>query len=215
MSSTMQRVENVVRQKLLGESTGHDWYHADRVRRTALAIGAREDADLEIVELAALVHDIADPKLNNGDPEVGVHEVIRLLRAEGVAQASIDKVVKIITTMSFKGAGVKTPMATIQGEVVQDADRLDALGAIGIARCFAYGGHHGESVHDPTVSPALHQSAEEYKSAKTTSLNHFHEKLYLLKDRMNTVSARTLAEDRDRYMRAFEERLRVEWEGEK
>lgn len=212
---SIQRVANAVQRKLRGESTGHDWYHAERVCTIALRIGAEQSADREIVALAALVHDIADWKLNDGDENVGVRQVARLLQAEGVSQPIIDKVISIITTISFKGAGVATPMATIEGKVVQDADRLDALGAIGIARCFAYGGHYGESIYDPTIKPTRHQSAEAYKAAKTTSLNHFHEKLYLLKDRMNTPIGRTLAAERDQYMREFEERFLAEWSGQK
>jgi uncharacterized protein len=164
-----------------------------------------------MAELAALVHDIADWKFHDGDDTKGPLEAARLLRQEGATQDVIDQVTDIVATISFKGAGVHTAMKTLEGKCVQDADRLDAIGAIGIARCFAYGGHAGRLMYDPDEAPVMHATAEAYKAAKGTSLNHFYEKLFLLKDRMNTSSGRALAEERTQYMQDFVARFLQEW----
>jgi uncharacterized protein len=166
-----------------------------------------------VVELAALVHDIADWKFHGGDDAIGPRQAEQLLRQEGASEEVIDQVVDIVATISFKGAGVRTEMKTLEGKCVQDADRLDALGAIGIARCFAYGGHAGRSMYDPDVPPVLHDTAEAYKAAKGTSLNHFYEKLLLLKDRMNTATGYALAQELHRFMEEFVERFLEEWNG--
>lgn len=167
------RVAEHIRQRFAGESSGHDWHHIHRVWRLSRIIAEAEGAQVPVAELAALVHDIADWKFHAGDDSVGPREAEKLLREEGVPAAVIDQVVEIVRTLSFKGAGVSTPMATQEGQCVQDADRLDAIGAIGIARCFAYGGHTGRLLYDPDVPPVLHATAEAYKAAKGHSLNHF------------------------------------------
>lgn len=205
------RVAAQIRRRFVGESSGHDWYHIQRVWKLTQQIAAREGANLEIAELGALVHDIADWKFCAGDETVGPREARRLLSDEGVPGNVIEAVANIVATISFKGAGVTTAMKTLEGQCVQDADRLDAMGAIGIARCFAYGGHAGRAMYDPDVHPTMHATAEAYKSAKGTSLNHFHEKLFLLKDRMNTASGRAMAEERHRYMMEFVDRFLHEW----
>lgn len=202
-----------VRQRFMGEGSGHDWFHIERVWRLARRIAEAEGAPLEVAELGALLHDIADWKFHAGDDSIGPRTARTLLEQAGAAPALIDSVVDIVASISFKGAGVATPMASLAGACVQDADRLDALGAIGIARCFAYGGHAGRLIHDPEVAPVLHATAEAYKSARGTSLNHFHEKLLLLKERMNTASGRALAESRHRYMAGFVDRFLDEWAG--
>lgn len=210
-----QRIATQLRAKFAGESSGHDWAHIDRVRRLALRIARAEGADAqvaEVAEIAALVHDIADWKFHGGDEDVGPREARRLLAREGAPQPLIDEVADIVRTISYKGAGVATPMRTLAGRCVQDADRLDALGAIGIARCFAYGGHAGRPLYDPDVPPVLHASAQDYKAAKGHSLNHFHEKLLLLRERMNTATGRALAEQRHRYMEDFVVRFLREWD---
>lgn len=207
----VERVAGKVKARFLAESSGHDWYHIQRVWKLARRIAEAEGADLEVAELGALVHDIADWKFHGGDDSVGPREAERLLAAEGAPPGVIAPVVEIVATISFKGAGVSTAMRTLEGRCVQDADRLDALGAIGIARCFAYGGHAGRLMHDPAEAPVLHATAEAYKAAKGTSLNHFHEKLFLLKERMNTPSGRALAEERHRYMEDFVARFLKEW----
>ena len=213
MSDLVSRVAAHIKARFLAESSGHDWHHIDRVRRLACRIAEQEGADREIAELGALVHDIADWKFHGGDDSVGPREAQALLAGEGAAPEVIAAVVDIVATISYKGAGVATPMRTREGRCVQDADRLDAIGAIGIARCFAYGGHAGRPLHDPDEAPVLHQSAAAYKAAKGASLNHFHEKLFLLKARMNTASGRALAEERHRYMEEFVARFLAEWDG--
>lgn len=210
-SALIERVAAQIRRRFVGESSGHDWYHIQRVWKLTQQIAAREGAKREIAELGALVHDIADWKFCAGDETVGPREARRLLSDEGVPGNVIEAVADIVATISFKGAGVTTAMKTLEGQCVQDADRLDAMGAIGIARCFAYGGHAGRAMYDPDVHPTMHATAEAYKSAKGTSLNHFHEKLFLLKDRMNTASGRAMAEERHRYMMEFVDRFLHEW----
>lgn len=211
--SLVERVAERVRLRFLDESSGHDWQHIYRVWQLSRQIARHEGADPEVVELAALLHDIADWKFHGGDESVGPREAERLLVEEGAPQQVIAPVVEIVASISFKGAGVSGGMRTLAGRCVQDADRLDALGAIGIARCFAYGGHAGRLLHDPDVPPVLHASAAAYKAAKGTSLNHFYEKLFLLKERMNTPSGRALAEERHRYMEDFVARFLAEWNG--
>ena len=210
-SALIERVAAQIRRRFVGESSGHDWYHIQRVWKLTQQIAAREGANLEIAELGALVHDIADWKFCAGDETVGPREARRLLSDEGVPGDVIEAVADIVATISFKGAGVTTAMKTLEGQCVQDADRLDAMGAIGIARCFAYGGHAGRAMYDPDVHPTMHATAEAYKSAKGTSLNHFHEKQFLLKDRMNTAGGRAMAEERHRYMKEFVDRFLHEW----
>lgn len=212
--SLVERVAAQVKARFLTESSGHDWQHIYRVWKLARQIALREGANQEIAELAALVHDIADWKFHDGDDRIGPREAERLLIEQGAARSLIEPVVDIVATISFKGAGVPNKMKTLEGRCVQDADRLDAIGAIGIARCFAYGGHAGRLMYDPAVPPELHQTAAAYKAAKGTSLNHFYEKLFLLKARMNTESGRLLAERRHQFMEDFVARFLDEWEGE-
>jgi len=202
-----------VRAKFEGEGTGHDWWHVDRVRRTAVEMAAEEGADRAVVELAALLHDIADWKFHDGDPHAGSREARTWLEGCGVDAGTIDHVCAIVDGVSFKGAGVDTPMETIEGRVVQDADRLDALGAIGVARTFAYGGHKGQPLHDPESEPEPHDSFEAYKSGGGSSIAHFHEKLLLLKDRMLTDSGRRRAAERHAFLETFLDRFRREWDG--
>ena len=209
----VEKIAGQVRARFAAESSGHDWHHIERVWRLARRIGAAEGADSEVVQLGALLHDIADWKFHGGDEQVGPREAARLLQAEGVAASVVEAVVDIVATISYKGAGVATPMRSLEGACVQDADRLDALGAIGIARCFAYGGHAGRLLHDPDTPPVLHATAEAYKTGRGGSLNHFYEKLLLLKDRMNTASGRAIAEERHRYMEGFVSQFLAEWGG--
>lgn len=170
-----------------------------------------EGADLLVVELAALLHDIADWKFAGGDETAGPRAAREWLERLGVPTDVTNHVCAIIAQMSFKGAGVQSTMPTIEGKVVQDADRLDALGAIGIARAFAYGGHRGSPIHDPDLKPVLHTSFEHYKAGRGSTINHFHEKLLLLKDRMNTATGRRLARERHEFMVEFLQRFEREW----
>ena len=209
----VERVAAHIQARFSAESSGHDWHHIHRVRKLARRIAVEEGANQEIVELGALVHDIADWKFHGGDDTAGPRAAESLLLQEGADRTLVAPVVEIVATISFKGAGVRTEMRTLEGQCVQDADRLDALGAIGIARCFAYGGHAGRQMHDPESPPVMHATAEAYKAAKGTSLNHFYEKLFLLRERMNTSCGRMLAEERHAYMEAFVARFLDEWSG--
>lgn len=215
MSALIENVAAHIRQKFEGEGSGHDWHHINRVWQLARRIAQAEGANHEIVALGALVHDIADWKFSGGDETVGPLEAERLLKHLGAAPSIILEVVDIVKTISFKGAGVQTPIRNLEGKCVQDADRLDAIGAIGIARCFAYGGHAGRTLYEPEETPVMHASAEAYKSSQTASLNHFYEKLFLLKDRMNTATGKAIAEERHRFMVAFEQQFLAEWRGDK
>ena len=199
------------RDVLTGESSGHDWWHIARVRALARTIAAAEHADTFICELAALLHDIADPKIAGGW-ESGLARVGDWLAARDVPAAERDHVLDIIASISFAG-GSKPAPKTLEGRVVQDADRLDAVGAIGIARAFAYGGAHGRILYDPAITPRETMTAEEYRSHLTPTINHFYEKLLLLKDRMNTDYARQLAEQRHQVMEAFLDEFYAEWDG--
>lgn len=205
------RTEARVRELLADDASGHDWWHVERVRRLALRLAADEGADPLVVELAALLHDVADWKLT-GDEYAGAHHAREWLRGLGQPPELVEHVARIVGTISFKGAGVQTPMGTIEGRVVQDADRLDALGAIGIARAFAFGGSHGRPLHDPGSPPRLHSTREEYRTAGGATLNHFHEKLLLLRDRMNTGAGRRLAAARHAYMEQYVARFLEEWD---
>lgn len=211
-SDLVSRVAEHVKAKFNQESSGHDWFHINRVRKLAWQIAGQEGANQEVAELAALVHDIADWKFHDGDDTIGPREAELLLVKERASKDVIAQVVEIVRTISYKGAGVTTPMRLLEGQCVQDADRLDAIGAIGIARCFAYGGHAGRPMYDPDVPPVLHATAEEYKASKGHSLNHFYEKLFLLKDRMNTSAGKRLAEERHLFMEAFVAKFLIEWE---
>lgn len=213
-NETIDRTAEHVRRMFAGDASGHDWWHVYRVWQTALRLGREERADLHVVQLAALLHDIADWKFHGGDETAGPRAARAWLAGLGEPAVTIDHVCQIIDQISFKGAGVPTPMSTLEGRVVQDADRLDAIGAIGIGRAFAYGGHAGRAMYDPQVSPVQHESFAAYKKNSGPTLNHFYEKLLLLKDRMNTVAGRRLAEGRHRFMEQFVTRFLAEWNGE-
>jgi len=212
---TVERTVQLVKEKLGEDTTGHDYFHIMRVRTLAARLAALEGADVFVVELAALLHDIADWKFHGGDLNEGPRVASEWLQSIGEKPQTIERVAAIIKEVSYKGAGVRTTPASLEGKVVQDADRLDALGAIGIARTFAYGGRFERQMYDPDRPPVMHQSFEEYKNAKGTTLNHFYEKILLLKDRLNTESARALAEERHKYVADFVERFLLEWEGKK
>lgn len=210
----LHRANAHVRTLLAGDSTGHDWWHIERVRRTALTIARQEGGDLYIVELAAILHDVADWKFS-GDSAAGPREVRAWLEEQEVEPASIDHVCQIVEQLSYKGAGVATPMSSLEGEAVQDADRLEALGAIGIARAFAYGGSKGRPIYDPAIPPEMHASFAAYKKNSGPTINHFYEKLLLLKDRMNTATGRRLAAARHEFMQQYLEQFYAEWNGER
>ncbi|TGE18079.1 HD domain-containing protein [Hymenobacter elongatus] len=204
-----------VRDKFLGEGSGHDWAHIRRVWHTSRALAVTlPAADPLVTELAALLHDVADWKFHAGDEEAGPRAARAWLTGLSVPEAIIVRVETIIREISFKGLGVPTPMSTPEGEVVQDADRLDAIGAIGVARAFAYGGHKGRSLHDPAVPPVAHESFESYKRNAAPTINHFYEKLLHLRERLHTPAARRIAEERHQFLETFLAQFLREWEGE-
>ena len=213
-NALLQGTESFIRETLAGDSSGHDWWHIDRVRRNALHIAFSEGADLFVVELAALLHDVADWKFHGGDDTAGPRAARAWLTQNEVNTDTIDQVCEIIASLSFKGAGVPTEMKTIEGKCVQDGDRLDAIGAIGIARAFAFGGHFGRAMYDPDVSAEQHQSFAAYKSKSGPTINHFYEKLLLLKDRMQTDTGRQLAAERHLFMEGFLKQFFAEWNAE-
>lgn len=185
------------------DATGHDWLHVKRVWQNAREIGRGTKADMFIVELAALLHDIADWKFHGGDASVGPRKAAAWLTKLGLRPEAIAHVTSIIEKASFKGAGVKNRIDTLEGRIVQDADRLDAIGAIGIARAFAYGGAAGREIYNPEIKPVRHASAGAYSRNNSPTLNHFHEKLLLLRDLMNTKRGKSLARKRHRFMLQF------------
>ncbi|QCR22193.1 HD domain-containing protein [Pontibacter sp. SGAir0037] len=211
IDNTARHVQNL----LTGEGSGHDWWHIRRVWRTAKALAEEEQADMFVVELAALLHDIGDHKFHNGDETMGAKLSRAWMEQQQVPESKIVRVCQVIDEVSFKGAGTSSAVSSLEAQVVQDADRLDAIGAIGIARAFAYGGHKGREMHNPAVAPVLHTSFEEYKKNSGPTLNHFYEKLFLLKDRMHTASARRLAAKRHDFMDEFVTRFLAEWDGER
>lgn len=205
-----------VKEKLAGAETGHDWWHIERVWKNAKLIASEEEVDLLVVELGALLHDIADSKFHNGDDEIGPQTARGFLKEIGVDDQTADHVENIVRYISYKNTLAGHSWMSPELAVVQDADRLDALGAIGIARTFTYGGHKNRVLYDPSVPPALNMSVEEYKNTGSqTTLNHFHEKLFKLKDLMNTKTGKRLALDRHRYMEQYLEQFLAEWEGKK
>lgn len=208
------KTENYVRKELLGEGSGHDWWHILRVRNNAMQIASKEsDADTLVVELSALLHDIADWKFHGGNDKASSDAARKWLKGLNLDAATTAKICNAIDEVSFKGAGVKTTPTTLEGKIVQDADRLDAMGAIGVARAFAYGGKIGREMYNPEIKPEMHESFEKYKSGKGHTINHFYEKLLLLEDRMNTETARRIAKGRHKYMQEFLERFYKEWDG--
>ena len=201
-----------VKERLKNDSSGHDWWHIYRVHKLAKYIAIQEGANVFIVELAALLHDISDWKMNGGDEKAGGRIAKDWLQRLGVIPHICNQVDDIICTSSFKGAKVQDNMQTPEGEIVQDADRLDAIGAIGIARTFAYGGHKNRLMYDPNTKPMLHESFESYKQNDSSTINHFYEKLLLLKDRMHTKTAKALAEERHGFMDLFLKEFYKEWD---
>ncbi len=204
-----------VKEKLKNAEGGHDWFHIERVYKNSLLIAREEDCDIMVVKLGALLHDIADSKFNDGDESVGPKTARTFLESENVSKEIIVHVINIIENISFKGGNFKKKFNSKELEIVQDADRLDAIGAIGIARCFNYGGFKNRALYNPAISPNLSMSKEEYKNSEAPTLNHFYEKLLLLKDKMNTTSGKKIAEARHQYMQNFLSQFYAEWEGEK
>lgn len=204
-----------VKETLAQAEGGHDWFHIERVYKNALLIAGSENCDLEIVQLGALLHDIADSKFHNGDETIGPKTARTFLETQNVSLETIDHVIAIIENISFKGGRVERKFSSIELDIVQDADRLDAIGAIGIARTFNYGGFKNRTLYNPEIAPNLSMTKEEYKKNEAPTINHFYEKLLLLKDKMNTETGKQIAQERQRYMEGFLEQFYAEWEGRK
>ena len=204
-----------VKEELKNAEGGHDWFHIERVFKNAVLISKEENVDALIVSLAALLHDIADPKFYNGDETIGPKKGREFLLNQKVSPETIDHVVKIIQHISFKNSLEKQgeKFSSKELEVVQDADRLDAIGAIGIARCFNYGGFKNRALYNPDIEPNLRMTKEEYKKSDAPTINHFYEKLLLLKEKMNTVTGQRIAGNRHAYMEVFLEQFYSEWNG--
>jgi len=204
-----------VKHELNDAEGGHDWWHIQRVWKNSLHIAKHEDVDLLIVELGALLHDIADSKFHNGNEDIGPQKSSAFLQSIGVDQGVINHVEQIIRNISFKGGKEVQKFKSLELDVVQDADRLDAIGAIGIARTFNYGGFKNNALFNPNIPPKLDMTKEEYKKGNAPTINHFYEKLLLLKDRMNTKTGLQIAENRHRYMENFLKQFYAEWNGER
>jgi uncharacterized protein len=210
ISATAQFIER----KFADEGSGHDWAHIRRVWLMARRLAADSpEANPEITELGALLHDIADWKFHGGDYEAGPRAARAWLLSQHAPEELIVRVETVIREVSFKGLGVETPVSSLEAALVQDADRLDAIGAVGIARAFAYGGHKGRPLHDPAVPPVTHESFTSYQKSTAPTINHFYEKLLHLKDRLQTPAARAVAAERHAFMEAFVARFLAEWDG--
>ncbi len=203
-------LDEAVQRFFRGDASGHDWFHTHRVVNLAIYLAEKEGADAPLCRLAALLHDVDDYKLTGGDFGVTEHAV-QLMKDFGFSEETRDKVCAIIAKVSFKGADTEIP-ESLEGRIVQDADRLDAIGAIGIGRTFAYGGSRGQAMYDPAIVPQPGKTAEEYRKNSNTTINHFYEKLLLLKDMMNTDTARILAEHRHQVMEGFLKEFYAEWD---
>ena len=204
-----------VKEELAGAEGGHDWFHIERVYKNALLIAETEEVDITIVALAALLHDIADSKFHDGDDEIGPKTADNFLKTQDISEVVRNHVVQIVANVSFKGGNAKKTFHSKELEVVQDADRLDALGAIGIARTFNYGGYKGRKIYDPAIKPQLGLTPPQYKASTAPTINHFYEKLLFLKDKMNTPTGKKIAEERHVYMEAFLGQFYAEWNGVK
>ena len=206
----IEKTKEFVKEKLYGEGSGHDWFHIERVYNLSRYLAEKENADSFIVEMAALLHDIDDWKFSSSNDTNTTNTEV-FLRKIQVNEEELIKIIKIINTISFKGGVVDSSQETIEGKVVQDADRVDAIGAIGIARTFAYGGNKNRVIYDPNIKPINFNSLDEVKSSDNHTINHFYEKLLKLKDRMNTKSAKEIAIARHKYMEEFLNEFYYEW----
>ena len=214
-TSIIKQTADYVKKTLEEEWSGHDWWHVYRVWQTAKTIGAKEKADMFIVELAAILHDISDWKFSRGDDKAGAKKARKWLEKIKVDKKIIDEVTYIVENISYKGGTNKVKMRSIEGKIVQDADRLDAMGAIGVARAFAFGGNTNAKMHDPDIKPMTFRDFEDFKKSMkvNTVINHFYEKLLLIKNLMNTKTAKEIAKGRHRYLEEFLDKFLNEWEG--
>lgn len=213
MQNYIEQTINFVKKTLEHAEAGHDWFHIERVFKTSLNINKIEKGDELIVSFAALLHDIADPKFNNGDEELGPNVAADFLKSINIDDHVVNEVKLIIQNMSFKNSFDNKGFTSKEMNIVQDADRLDAIGAIGIARAFTYGGYKNRVLYNPEIKPEQHHSKESYKNTTAPTINHFYEKLLLLKDMMNTESGKAIAEKRHNFMISYLEHFYSEWEG--
>lgn len=212
-SDVIDYVVSELKREFADESTGHDWFHLERVWKNAKQIAVTEGGDLFVIELAALLHDIADHKFVADADTEAKRRIQAMLSEVQVDQQTIDRVIDIVLKSSFKGGIGENPMTQLEGLIIQDADRLDAIGAIGIARTFAFGGKFGNLLYHPDIPPTKFKSAEEYRKNRTHTINHFYEKLLLLKDKMNTPTGKRMAEQRHIFMQEFLNQFYNEWQG--
>ncbi|SEM07992.1 uncharacterized protein SAMN04487910_4083 [Aquimarina amphilecti] len=210
----IHKTVDFVKNTLKDAEGGHDWFHIERVFKTSKTIAESEEVDVFIVSLGALLHDIADSKFHNGDETVGPKIARNFLESLQLEKDIVNHVVLIIENISFKGGNTEQKFTSPELNVIQDADRLDAIGAIGIARCFNYGGFKNRTLYDPEIAPNLNMTKEEYKNSTAPTINHFYEKLLLLKDRMNTRTGKKMALERHLFMETFLEQFFKEWEGQ-
>lgn len=210
----IKKTIDFVKEVLADAEGGHDWWHIHRVWKLSKNIAQTEDVDTFIVELGALLHDIADSKFYEGNEEIGPRKAREFLSSLKVQEEVIIQIENIISNISFKGGKHTQKFKSPELDVIQDADRLDAIGAIGIARTFNYGGHKGREIYNPEIKPNLNMTKEEYKKNNVPTLNHFYEKLLLLKDRMNTSTGKSMAEHRHKFMEHFLDEFYKEWNGE-
>lgn len=213
-NTLIAKTEAFVQETLQHSESGHDWWHIYRVWKMSQKIAAHEVCNVLVVTLGALLHDIADSKFHNGDEGIGPRIAKDFLQKENVEEAVILQVVDIIKNISFKGGNTISSFRSIELDIVQDADRLDAMGAIGIARAFNYGGFKNRRIYNPNILPDLHQSREAYKANTAPTINHFYEKLFLLKDKMKTATGRKIAEERHHFMELYIDTFYKEWEGQ-
>ncbi len=206
--------EKYVTSEFMAEGSGHDWFHIDRVRKMALRIGTEENCNLFVAEMAALLHDLDDWKLTGAEVD-SFTKTESWLEKLKIESAIAGQIIGVIKEVSFKGAKIETPISSLEAAVMQDADRLDAIGAIGIARTFAYGGHKSRLIYDPDIPVDLHDNFHSYQQSTAPTINHFYEKLLLLKDRMNTSTAKSIAEGRHQFMTNYLSQFFDEWEAKK
>ena len=204
-----------VKEKLNDAEGGHDWFHIERVYKNALLIAKDTICDLTVVQLGALLHDIADSKFHNGDETIGPKTARAFLEAQNVSEDTIVHVVNVIENISYKGGNFEKKFSSVELDIVQDADRLDAIGAIGVARAFNYGGFKNRALYNPEIAPVTNMTKEEYKKNNAPTINHFYEKLLLLKDKMNTEKGKEIAAERHHFMETFLAQFYAEWEGVK
>ncbi|MCS3531402.1 HD domain-containing protein [Chryseobacterium sp. JUb7] len=211
MNNLIENTISFVKEKLEGAEAGHDWFHIERVWKLSKKIAETENCNQEVVELSALLHDIADPKFHNGDETIALRVSREFLESQNAAEDIIEQVLFIIKNISFKNRGEVQENLPVELKIVQDADRVDAIGAIGIGRTFNFGGFKNNPMYDPNVEPKLNMSKEEYKKSNGTTINHFYEKLLLLKDLMNTEEGKKIAEERHEFMLRFLDQFYKEW----